>query len=56
MKSGGSMLEEVRQKMVEREKTLSPYATKSKDAIRLHIEKEDIRPAFFRDVDRKSVV
>lgn len=52
MKLGGRMLEEVRQKMVEREKMLSPYATQSKDAIRLHLEKEDIRPAFFRDVDR----
>ena len=34
------------------EKNLSPYATRSGDAIRLAPDDEDIRPPFFRDVDR----
>lgn len=37
---------------IETEQYLSKYATKSCDAIRLKEEKEDIRPAFFRDIDR----
>ena len=31
---------------------LEEYATKNKDALRLNDAKEDIRPAFFRDIDR----
>ena len=34
------------------EDTLSPYATKSESSIRLEDLKEDIRPAFFRDIDK----
>ena len=34
------------------EDTLSSYATKSSDAIRIKEIKEDIRPAFFRDIDK----
>ena len=52
MKLGGRMLEEIGQKMLDRERQFSPYATKSKRAIRLKREKEDIRPSFFRDIDR----
>ncbi len=42
----------IRQKMLEREKFLSCYATKSCEAIRLAEEIEDIRTPFFRDIDR----
>ena len=31
---------------------LSKYATKDSDAIRLIEEEKDIRPSFFRDIDR----
>ena len=33
-------------------KGLSKYATSDSDAIRLKKEKSDIRPSFFRDIDR----
>ena len=46
------MLEEIKEKLIRREDALSPYATRSKNAIRLQKEKEDIRPSFFRDTDR----
>ncbi len=35
-----------------KELNLSKYATKSRDAIRLYEDDEDIRPPFFRDIDR----
>ena len=35
-----------------KETTLSEHATKSTDAIRLNQETSDMRPAFFRDIDR----
>lgn len=38
--------------MVSREELLSPYACKSKDAILLREESEDIRPTFYRDIDK----
>lgn len=38
--------------MVKGEKLLSPFATKSTDAIRINFEGNDIRPPFFRDTDR----
>ena len=44
-----SILKEICEK---KEQNLSIYATKSKDAVRSKEEKEDIRPAFFRDIDR----
>ncbi len=52
MKLGGRMLEDVEKKMLARENLLSPYATLSTDAIRLKPEEKDIRPSFFRDIDR----
>ena len=42
----------VKQNFILQEQYLSEYATKSKDAIRLKEEIEDIRPPFFRDIDR----
>lgn len=41
----------IREKLLEKENNLSIYAAKSKDAIRLREENEDIRPAFFHDID-----
>lgn len=46
------MIEEIKKNMLKNEQNLSMYATKSSDAIRLVGEQEDIRPAFFHDVDR----
>lgn len=43
---------EIKSKLLEKEENLSKYATKSSSAIRLHEEIDDIRPAFFRDIDR----
>ena len=37
---------------LKKEENLSEYATKSNDSIRLKIDDEDIRPAFFHDIDR----
>ncbi len=44
----------VKSRMLSHEKNLSKYATKSGEAYRLHKEdtKDDIRPPFFRDIDR----
>ena len=46
------ILEEIQQRMLYKETMLSPVACKSKSAIRLVDEPEDIRPAFFKDIDR----
>ena len=46
------MNEIVRQNMVKNELNLSKYASLSSDAIRFEEIEEDIRPAYFRDVDR----
>ncbi len=35
-----------------KEESLSPYATKSNEAIRIMNEEEDFRPSFYRDIDR----
>lgn len=43
---------EIKENLLKREDNLSKFATKSNDAIRLKKEESDIRPAFFRDVDR----
>lgn len=45
---------DIKKRMISHEKSLSKYATKSSDAIRLSKEKrkDDIRPAFFHDIDR----
>ena len=44
--------EKAKENFLSKEKNLSPYATKSSDAIRFKEEKEDIRPPFFHDIDR----
>ena len=41
-----------KENFLRKEKDLSPYATKSSDAVRFKEEKEDIRPPFFHDIDR----
>ncbi len=41
----------IKENLLKKEENLSPYATKSKDAIRLIPKKEDIRPSFFHDID-----
>lgn len=41
-----------KENMVERESIYSKYATKSNEGILLKKDKEDIRPIFFRDIDR----
>ena len=47
------MLEEIKNNMLKNESNLSEFATKSIDAERLYnSEEEDIRPPFFRDIDR----
>ena len=46
------MIEEIRNKMLVHEKELGEYATKDIEAIRLKEEKKDIRPEYYRDVDR----
>lgn len=46
------IIEQAKKNFLLREETLSPYATKSCDAIRLMEQEEDIRPAFFHDIDR----
>lgn len=45
---------DIKSRMINNEKNLSEYATKTKDAYRLKEEdlKDDIRPAFFHDIDR----
>lgn len=43
---------EIREMLIKKEENLPEYATKSSEAIRLKPEKEDLRPAFFHDVDR----
>ena len=43
---------DVKNILLKREEGLSKYATKSSSAIRLVSEEDDIRPPFFRDIDR----
>ncbi len=45
-------MNKAKRNLLKREEGLSPYATKSSEAIRLHEEQEDIRPPFFHDIDR----
>ncbi len=45
-------LDEIEKQMRVHNLTLSPYATKDDEAIRMHPSKEDIRPPFFHDADR----
>ena len=46
------MIEEIREKMLVHEKELGEYATHDEYAIRLKEEIKDIRPEYYRDVDR----
>lgn len=46
------VLKEARDNFLKKEKDLSPYATKSKEAVRLKEEQEDLRSPFFHDIDR----
>lgn len=45
-------LDSVKKNFLDKEKNLSPYATKSIEAIRLNGEENDFRPSFARDADR----
>ena len=47
-----NVIDEARKNFLSKEEHLSMYATKSSDAIRIYDEEEDIRPAFFHDIDR----
>ena len=44
--------EKAKKNFLNKEKYLSKYATKSSDAVRMNIEKKDIRPPYFHDIDR----
>lgn len=46
------ILEKAKQNMILRENILSEFACKSENGILLKEDKEDIRPVFFRDIDR----
>ena len=46
------ILNKAKDNMLLRENVLSKYACKSEDAVLLKEDKEDIRPIFFRDIDR----
>lgn len=46
------VLEEAKKNMLLREECLSQYACKSENGILIRDDKEDIRPIFFRDIDR----
>lgn len=43
---------EIKENLLKKEESLSKFASKSSDAIRLRKEESDIRPAYFRDIDR----
>lgn len=46
------MIKEIKEIMKHNESKLSKYACKSEDGVKLREEKEDIRPMFFRDIDK----
>ena len=46
------VLKKAKKNFLKKERGLSSYATKSKEAIRLKPFVEDIRPPFFHDIDR----
>lgn len=46
------MIEEIKEVMKHNESQLSEYACLSENGIKLKEEKEDIRPMFFRDIDK----
>ena len=45
------LINKIKNNLLDREETLSKYATKSKDSIRLVAQNDDVRPAFFHDID-----
>ena len=45
-------IEKAKINFLKKEENLSEFATKSNDSIRLKVEEDDIRPAFFHDIDR----
>lgn len=46
------MIKNIKEIMLTNEKIFSEYACKSEKGIKLNEEKEDIRPIFFRDIDK----
>ena len=46
------MIKNIKEIMLTNEKIFSEYACKSEKGIKLNEEKEDIRPVFFRDIDK----
>ena len=47
-----NVLEQAKKNFLNKEKYLSEYACKSSEAIRLYEDEDDIRPSFYRDIDR----
>lgn len=45
-------IEEASKNFLKKEENLSEYATKSNESIRINEEEKDLRPSFFRDIDR----
>ena len=46
------MINDLKEIMLTNEKIFSEYACKSENGIKLHEEEQDIRPIFFRDIDK----
>lgn len=46
------MIKDIKEIMLTNEKIFSKYACKSQNGIKLNEEEEDIRPVFFRDIDK----
>ena len=46
------MVDNLKEIMLTNEKLFSEYACKSQDGIKINKEVEDIRPVFFRDIDK----
>ena len=44
-------IEIIKQDLLNKENSLSKYATKSSEGVRLHPQEEDVRPAYFHDTD-----
>lgn len=46
------IFQEIKNTMHKKDKFLSPYASKNEEGLRLNQESQDIRPNYFRDIDR----
>lgn len=46
------LFQEIKNTMHKKDKFLSPYASKNEEGLRLNQESQDIRPNYFRDIDR----